>query len=482
MVLKLFWKLFCSMVLITALACSAGGYALIGAQFRSSLEREVDALYEENDLLRFALAQELAFNPLYSRQELAQAAGGITITTGRGTVSFRLSDETGKALGGSGALPVEAAALTAALPEGQRGWVMAALGDGPIYLHAASPLALEDGILYLENCREVSELFQTRSQQYQSFFSLMLVLTGAVGVLSLAVAAMLVRPLARLSAAARRMAEGDLDQRVRVNGDDEIAQLSADFNVMAHRIQRQMAELRAASRRQEDFIGSFAHEIKTPLTSIIGYADLLRSRPVTAEQVRESAGYIFGEGRRLEALSRKLLDLIVLERQDFPLRPVPLDAFLRRVAGAMEPPLSQAGIRLRVQAQAVLALMEPDLMETVCVNLLDNARKAMEHGGEVLLEGFSQGEDCCIQVTDQGKGIPAEELGRVTEAFYMVDKSRARAQGGAGLGLALCLRIAELHGGTLEIESEPDRGACVRVRLKKGDAPCETGKTDSSPS
>lgn len=482
--MKLFWKLFCSMVLITALACSTGGYALINTQFRASLDREVSALYEENDLLRFALAQELAFNPLYTRQELAKAAGGITITTGRGrTVSFRLSDEAGTALGGSGALPVEAGTLTAALPAGQRGWVMEALGDGRIVLHAASPLALEDGILYLENCREVSELFHSRSEQYRSFFSLMLALTGAVGVLSLAVAAMLARPLGRLSAAARRMAEGELDQRVRVDGDDEIAQLSADFNVMALRIQRQVAELKAAQRRQEDFIASFAHEIKTPLTSIIGYADLLRSRPASEEQVRESAGYIFDEGRRLEALSRKLLDLIVLGRQDFPLRPVPLDVFLHRVAGAMEPPLRQAGIRLTVRAENVPALMEPDLMETVCINLLDNARKAMEQGGEVLLEGFSEEGGCCIQVTDQGKGIPAEELERVTEAFYMVDKSRARAQGGAGLGLALCSRIADLHGGRLELESEPGRGTRVRVHLNGGEeSPCETGKTGSSPS
>ncbi len=480
--MKLFWKLFCSMVLITALACSAGGYALINAQFHASLDREVAALYEENDLLRFALAQELAFNPLYTRQELAKAAGGITITTGQGTVSFRLSDGAGPPLGGSGTLPVEAAGLTGQLTAGQRGWVMEALGDGRVYLHAASPLALEDGILYLENCREVGELFHSRSGQYRSFFSLMLVLTGAVGILSLAVAAMLARPLARLSAAAKKMAEGELGQRVQVNGDDEIAQLAADFNLMAHRIQRQVAELKDAQRRQEDFIASFAHEIKTPLTSIIGYADLLRSRPVTEDQVRESAGYIFGEGRRLEALSRKLLDLIVLERQDFPLRPVPLDAFLRRVAGAMEPSLQQAGIRLTVRTQAAAARMEPDLMGTVCANLLDNARKAMENGGEVLLEGFPEKGGCCVEVTDQGKGIPAGELDRVTEAFYMVDKSRARAQGGAGLGLALCRRIVELHGGRLEIQSEPGQGTRVRVHLQGGDEPWETGKTGSFPS
>ena len=100
---------------------------------------------------------------------------------------------------------------------------------------------------------------------------------------------------------------------------------------------------------------------------------------------------------------------------------MPLDAFLRRVAGAMEPPLRQAGIRLTLQSQAVTARMEPDLMETVCMNLLDNARKAMEDGGEILLEGFAlEDGSCCVQVTDQGKGIPAEELERVT--LYFTEK------------------------------------------------------------
>lgn len=464
--MRLFWKLFCSMVLITALACSVGGYALIDAQFRSSLSREVASLYEENDLLRYALAQELTFNPLYSRGELAGAAGGISISAGGGTVAFRLSGEQGETLGGSGTLPVEAAPLTALLSAGQRGWEMDAPGDGRVYLHAASPLALEDGILYLENCREVSGLFANRTEQYRSFSVLMLGLTGAVGILSLGVSAMLLRPLGRLSAATRKMTAGELNQRVQVTGDDEIAQLSADFNLMAHRIERQIQELRDASRRQEDFIGSFAHEIKTPLTSIIGYADLLRSRPATAEQVRESAGYIFSEGRRLEALSRKLMDLIVLGRQDFTLRPVPLDAFLNRVGGAFRPALSREGIHLTVCVQPCTALIEPDLMETVCINLLDNARKAIDGGGEITLEGAMEDGGCRILVSDSGKGIPPEELDRVTEAFYMVDKSRARAQGGAGLGLALCSRIVKLHGGTLEIESGPGRGTRVTIRLR----------------
>ena len=147
----------------------------------------------------------------------------------------------------------------------------------------------------------------------------------------------MLRPLARLSAATKRMASGDLEHRVRVDSDDELGRLSRDFNTMAMQLEAQVQELKDAAQRQEDFIGSFAHEIKTPLTSIIGYADLLRSRLSTPEQVRESAGYIFSEGRRLESLSQKLMDLIVLEKQDFPLRLTPMDVYLQRIRSTLAP-------------------------------------------------------------------------------------------------------------------------------------------------
>ena len=278
----------------------------------------------------------------------------------------------------------------------------------------------------------------------------------------------MLRPLSRLSTATRRIAEGKLDQRVPVTSDDELGHLSADFNAMAAQLEAQVQELKDAARRQEDFIGSFAHEIKTPLTSIIGYADLLRSRPATPEQVLDSAGYIFSEGRRLEALSLKLMDLIVLEKQSFPLHLVPMDAFLQRVGGALRPALETSGIRLTIRADAAKIPLEADLMETVCLNLLDNARKAIDSSGTMILEGVAEETGYCIRVTDSGKGIPAAELTRITEAFYMVDKSRARAQGGAGLGLTVCQRIIKLHGGTMEFQSIEGKGTQVCVHLKGG--------------
>ena len=466
--MKLFWKLFCSMVSVTILACSVGGFLLIDGQFRTSLENEVETLYEENDMLRYALSREAEGQLLTGREALSQLAAGVTLTTGGRAVAFRLSDASGANLGGSGRLPVEARPLISGLSENQKGWRLDRNSESTVVLHGASALTLADETVYLENCRDVSALFAQRSAQYRSFFRVMLVLTALVGALSLLVSHLILRPLGRVSDAARRMAGGELGQRVPVTSEDELGRLSADFNAMAVRIEEQMEELADAARRQKDFTGSFAHEIKTPLTSIIGYADLLRSRTMPPEQVRDSAGYIFREGKRLEALSGKLMELIVLDRHDFPRRPISMRTFLEQLGNVMRPALEQAGIQLTVEAEEAPVFAEPDLLETMVLNLLDNARKATPSGGRISLMGEAKENGYLIQVTDTGKGIPAEELSRITEPFYMVDKSRARAQGGAGLGLALCRRIVELHGGTLEFESVLGKGTTARIYLRGG--------------
>ena len=471
--MRLFWKLFCAMVAVTAAGCSVLGFVLIDSQFQTSLDREVASLYQENDLLRYALSLQLEAVSAASLSDLSTVASEMGITAGGSAVAFRLSAGDGQALSSAGTMPAEGAALIAQLGDGERGWELVPAAGGRYWLHAASPLSLLGETVYLENCREVTSLFTAREGQYDSFLRLMPALAlGAAGAAFL-VAALMLRPLGRLSEAARRMAAGELDQRVEPAGDDEIGQLGRDFNAMAQRLEAQVEELTAVARRQEDFIGSFAHELKTPLTSIIGYADLLRSRPTDRERAAEYAGYIFREGRRLEALSRKLLDMIVLEHGDLALRSVPLDTFLERAGTAMHPALERAGLTLTVLAEPAPIRIDPDLMETVLLNLLDNARKASSPGGTIRLEGCREGEDCRIDVIDTGKGIPPEELARVTEAFYMVDKSRSRAQGGAGLGLAVCRRIVELHGGTMELDSAPGRGTRVTVRLRGGDTPCE---------
>lgn len=463
--MRLFWKLFCSMVTITALACSIGGFLLIDGQFRAGLDAQAELVTTENSLLRRTLLRQMQFSSSFTQEEAAHLAGEAAES--RDSLRFRLSDSEGTVLAGHH-LAAESS-LVSSLGENEAGWEVLRAGDR-FYLHAAAPVALEDGTIYLENWREVGNLFSLRKTQYTVFFYVLLGLLLATALAALALSAWMTRPLGRLSQAARQVAGGALERRVEVRGDDEIARLGRDFNQMAAQLERHVAELTDHARRQEDFLHSFAHETKTPLTAIIGYGELLLSRPEDPELVRESAGYIFREGRRLESLSRKLLDMFVLEKEGAALRETDMPAFLERAAGVLRPALERDGIHLEVRAQPGTARIEPDLMESVCLNLLDNARKAVSPGGHILLEGAPAEDGYTISVTDDGRGIAPEDLGRITEPFYMADKSRSRAQGGAGLGLTVCQRIAALHGAALEFESEPGRGTRARVHLKGGES------------
>lgn len=217
-------------------------------------------------------------------------------------------------------------------------------------------------------------------------------------------------------------------------------------------------------------MGSFAHELKTPMTSIIGYADLLRSQELSEQDRRDAANYVFSEGKRLESLSLKLLDLLVLEKEDLPMQACSPKTLIEATAREFHPILKQQQISLTCRCEKGSCLLEPDLFKSLLYNLMDNARKALDHGGHILLQCEIIEDGCRLQVVDNGRGMPEAALNRVTEAFYRVDKSRSRAQGGAGLGLALCRRIVELHRGDIQFQSREGVGTCVSVTLRGGRA------------
>lgn len=213
-------------------------------------------------------------------------------------------------------------------------------------------------------------------------------------------------------------------------------------------------------------MGAFAHELKTPMTSIIGYADLLRQGGLDDTTRTLAANYIFSEGQRLEKLSFKLLELLLLQNEKLEMKPVSLSAFLLEVEQALSTVLRDRGIRLVCRGERGQAVFEPDLVRSLLYNLIDNAAKAMDSGGIIAVKGTVIPGGCEFLVADNGRGMEPKELHRITEAFYRVDKSRSRQQGGAGLGLALCKRIVELHKGDLRFASAVGTGTRVHVRLQ----------------
>ena len=246
--------------------------------------------------------------------------------------------------------------------------------------------------------------------------------------------------------------------------------VSEDFNAMAARLEEMVSQLQQAVERQERFVGSFAHEMKTPMTSLIGYAGLLRDGTLTPEEQDEAVGYIYSEGKRLENLSRKLLELLVLRQGNLALALISPAELISTLAERLRPLYAAKGIEVTWDCQEGLSRLEPDLTWSLLLNLADNAQKAMENGGALHFELKMLRSGCRIRVLDTGRGIPPEALDRLTEAFYRVDKARSRAQGGFGLGLALCQEIAELHNGSIRFDNRSDgvRGSCVTVELRGG--------------
>ncbi|WP_139997407.1 sensor histidine kinase [Paenibacillus paridis] len=170
----------------------------------------------------------------------------------------------------------------------------------------------------------------------------------------------------------------------------------------------------------------------------------------------------------MEALSFKLMDLIVLKKQQFKMKIVPASHLFESVKTVISPILRREGIELIMEADESDLLIETDLMITVCLNLLDNARKSIESKGYIRFMGEIEKERYKITIADNGKGMEPEELSRITEAFYMTDQSRSRAKGGVGLGLTICSQIIEIHHAEMDFESVPGHGTSVNIVLKGG--------------
>ena len=161
----------------------------------------------------------------------------------------------------------------------------------------------------------------------------------------------------------------------------------------------------------------------------------------------------------------RILELLLLKKDTVVMKRVPLPAFVAEIDHALSPNLRDKGIRLICLAEQKRAVFEPDLTKSLLYNLIDNAGKAMENGGIIALVATAIPGGCQFLVVDNGRGMEEKELDKITEAFYRVDKSRSRKQGGAGLGLALCKQIVELHNGHIRFDSAPGKGTRVTVEL-----------------
>lgn len=270
----------------------------------------------------------------------------------------------------------------------------------------------------------------------------------------------ILRPIQRLKESTSLIAAGVYDRRIAVDEQDEVGSLAMDFNVMAQAVENRVEALKEEAERRTLFVSALTHELKTPMTSIKGNAETLLMTKMDEEEREAALLQIDADCTRVERLSHKLMQLLVLKRSDdIEPKPQSVAELLAMVCDAAKEQLKQRGLALRVENHMQQLKMDKDLLCELLLNLIDNAGKASPRGSVIALR--ARGD--IISVSDSGHGIPPEELHRLTEPFYMVDKARSRKQGGMGLGLALAQEIARLHGAHLAFESEVGKGSTVKV-------------------
>lgn len=259
-----------------------------------------------------------------------------------------------------------------------------------------------------------------------------------------------------------RIAQGDFD--VFIETWDEY-----HHNDMVDGINKIAKELGTMEQLRQDFISNVSHEIQSPLTSISGFAALLKSDTLTTAQKNRYLGIIEAESKRLSALSDNLLKLSALETGGEPLSFIEfrLDKQLEEVALMLEPQWSTKHIAMEVDLERLSIQGDEGLLSQVWVNLLHNAIKFTPEGGMIHVILTSDQTKVCCRIIDTGIGIRSEDQIHIFERFYKVDKSRDRALGGNGLGLSLAKKIVELHEGQITPQSEINKGTTFTITLPK---------------
>lgn len=292
--------------------------------------------------------------------------------------------------------------------------------------------------------------------------------------LSLWLSRRLARPLHEMSEVAQELARGRFDRRVQVPpSDDEISRLAVSFNHMA-------AQLGNLERLRREFIANVSHELRSPLTSMRGFIQGILDGTVPAAEQEKYLRLAFDETRRLSRLVNDLLDLAALEAGDvrFSLDDVDPVELLRRAAAKMEPQAVEKKLGLTVDVPTPHpgpVRADPDRLEQVIINLLDNAIRFTPKGGSIILSVRQQERTMELAVRDNGPGIPPDDLDRIWERFYKVDRARTRSRGGTGLGLAIARELVERQGGSIRVESLVGEGTTFIVTLPVQPEPAEGG-------
>lgn len=407
--MKLFHKIFLCFVIIFGVTFSAAGFLLINYAYHNSIEQEKKFAFQEFQYNKYILQSILYSDPEY----ITSSETENSALNNNFTVPVTLYDKEGKCIFSSmSALPdID----TSYSPDsGSIFFKIEQNGDKySIFVHDV--ISSDEHEIYLVTETDISQVVDKQEMMHNYFQRIYMIILCVVFPAIFLLTGMITAPIKNVSKAAKRIAGGNYSERISFSGHDEICELADNFNQMAERVEEKIDELSGIAKQKEEFAANFAHELKTPMTSVIGYADMLYQKDLSREQVKSAAYYIWNEGMRLEALSLKLMDLFVLDKQDFKLEKMDVKELFRNISEGIYPVCKKNGVIFHMGLENGKIYVDFDLLKTMILNMVDNAVKA--DCSDIWIVGKAGREGYVIQIADNGKGIPKNELGRINRSI-----------------------------------------------------------------
>lgn len=335
--------------------------------------------------------------------------------------------------------------------------------DGKQYLYVSSLVNVYNVPIKIHYAKDISNIYIEKINQYALFMKLDILICSLFAIFMFFVSRLITKPINTLIDSTQKISLGKYSERVRIKSKDEFNVLSNHFNLMAQTIEDKINELEISNIEKETFINNLTHELKTPLTSIIGYANLIRTSKYNEELFFESADYIYKEGKRLEQMAFKMMDLIYAKTQEIKLTPEKIMPIIYEVKKSLLVKFKDKNIDLIIEEEDCILDVDKDLIKIALCNLVENAIKASRNDSKIYIRVFVLNDKIFISVLDSGTGMTKEHLNKIWQPFYVVDKARSRKNNGAGIGLSICKKIAEIHNADIKINSELGKGTEVTI-------------------
>ena len=314
----------------------------------------------------------------------------------------------------------------------------------------------EDNILVY--IRDITDVYIQRDNMIKLCTFLSIIMAVIIIFIAYIISKTLTKPLFNMKKEMTKLSSGNFDIYLK-EGKDEIGMLSHDFNIMSKELQKRNNELVEMIDSKQLFIDNLSHEMNTPLTSIYGYSKLLESAELTEEQRIKYLQYIQSETDRISNMYKKLLTISYKSNNNIDMQLINIDTILNELKIELKSKIESKNINLCIDNKLEELYCDKVLVSLAISNLARNAIEISESNKKVIIKAYEDSDNKYISVIDEGKGIKEEDINKIVEPFYRVDKARSRAHGGAGLGLSIVTKVMELHKGKLDIKSKLGEGS-----------------------